>query len=557
MIQSKHFDRVFLIGLVCLQAFMASAFYFREIAWYPAPHWDQSGFLAEAYNLEERVFAHGPLEVVKALWSGDDDNGLLLPIEGAVSGIVFGGTRFPQLLVNFLFFAGLQLFAFTTGKRILGNRAYGYLLLGLILCEASPWYWSGGLFDFRQDFSAYCLFGVWTCAVLRSGTFAEWRWSIAAGAIAGILVLHRYLTMVYLIAVLSSLMALFIGLLLIGRGKPNLPGPVRQRLRNLGSSILVLLLVSLPFLIRNWQALYEYYVVGHLLSGEKTVRAAEAGVLNLADHLLFYPRSLLFDHLGLTFILAVFCAIALALLTLLPRKPEQPRRNISSSLAPLYGVCFLSLTILLPMAVLTLDISKSPCVVNIVAVPVALLIVWLLSLLSSLSSHPWKSKFAGLATALVMLFGLYNVAFFLTVHLPDYGQREDFKRFGELDKWLVTYAVGRHWREPKISFDGFFDLLQSSAITTTGYEQAGEYVDFDTKLGADIMSFSRDEVFSLLADSDFVVLTTKPKTGVYPFWESIRQVWPEMKSWCDQNLDVAKTETFSDFVATVYVRRGP
>jgi hypothetical protein len=61
--------------------------------------------------------------------------------------------------VNFLFFVGLQLFAFNLGKYTFGNRAYGYLLVGLILCEASPWYWPGGLFDFRQDFSAYCLYG--------------------------------------------------------------------------------------------------------------------------------------------------------------------------------------------------------------------------------------------------------------------------------------------------------------------------------------------------------------------------------------------------------------
>src|ERR1700746_1403009 len=151
MVQSKYFDRIVLISLVCLQAFMASACYFREVAWYPAPHWDQSNFLVQAYSLEERVFTHGPHELVKALWDNTDVNGLLLPIEGALSGAVFGGTRFPQLLVNFILFIGLQLFAFNVGKSTFGNRWYGYLLLGLILCEAAPWYWSGGLFDFRQD----------------------------------------------------------------------------------------------------------------------------------------------------------------------------------------------------------------------------------------------------------------------------------------------------------------------------------------------------------------------------------------------------------------------
>src|SRR5579864_8771792 len=128
MIQRKHFDRNFLIVLVCVQALMASAFYFRELASYPPRYWDQTNFLQQAYHLEENVLRWGPYELLKAFWDRHGDvNGLLLPIEGAISGIVFGGTRFPQLLVNFVFFVALQVFAFNTGKRTFGNRAYGYL----------------------------------------------------------------------------------------------------------------------------------------------------------------------------------------------------------------------------------------------------------------------------------------------------------------------------------------------------------------------------------------------------------------------------------------------
>jgi hypothetical protein len=558
MIQGKHFDRAFLIGLVCLQAFLASAFYFREIAWYPAARWDQTVFLSESYELEERVFAHGPIELVKALWSDENPNGLLLPIEGALSGIVFGGTRFPQLLVNFLFFIGLQLLAFALVKNIFNHRAYGYLLVGLILCEGSPWYWPGGLFDFRQDFSAYCLYGAWTCAVLRSGIFAERRWSIAAGAIGAILVLHRYLTIVYLSGVLLGLAALFTGLALIWRARSDLAGLTRYRLRNLIFSVLTLSLICLPILVRNWENLYDYYVVGHVLSGEQNVRAAGVGVFSLTDHLLFYPRSLVFDHLGLSFIWAVFSAVAVALMAFVGRKlGKWHSDNPAPAAGHMYGCCFLVLAILFPMTVLTLDTAKSSSVVSIIGVPVALLVVYLVSLSLAQLTHSWKTKLVSLLAALSMLFGLYNEIYFLTRHLPDFAQREDFKRYAELDKWLTTYAAARGWRHPKISFDTLLDLLQSSAITSSGYEQTGELIDFETELGEDIMSLSRDKVFSFLSDSDIVVLTTKPKTGVYPVLESIRQIWPDMKSWCDHNMDVVKTETFSDFAATVYVRRGP
>jgi hypothetical protein len=551
------FDRVVLICLVCLQGLMASAFYFREVAWYPAAHWDQSGFLEQAYHLQERVFSRSPLELLRAVWTGGHVNGLLLPIEGALSGIVLGGTRFPQLAVNFVFFIVLQLFVFKLGKEIFGARAYGYLLLGLVLAEASPWYWSGGLFDFRQDFSAYCLYGIWACAVLWSRTFADRRWSLAAGAIAGLLVLHRFLTIVYLTPVFFGIIVLFVGLALKWRTKSEFASATHRRLCNSVLTTFILFLVSLPFLLRNWPAIYNYYG-RHVLSSEGSVRAAEVGVFNLADSLWFYPNSLLSDHLGTTFLWAAFIAIVIPFLALALQKLRKgTSANTALAAEPFYGVCFLFLAILVPIAILTLDTAKSPCVVNIVGVPISLLVAAFASLLGSKLSSNLRSGLIGLAAALVMILGLYNELFFLTQHLPDYPRREDLKRFGELDKWLVTYATSRNWRHPRISFDGMFDLLQAAAITSSGYEQTGDLVDFKTQLGVGIMGVNRNKVLSALADSDLVVLTTIPKEGVYPFSESMRQLWPEMKSWCDVKMDVAKIQTFSDFTATVYVRRGP
>jgi hypothetical protein len=80
-------------------------------------------------------------------------------------------------------FAILQLFAFYTARTVWGNRTYGYLTVGLIVCQMTPWLGTGGLFDFRMDFIAYCLFGVWVCAALRSNLFRDWRWAVAAGFI--------------------------------------------------------------------------------------------------------------------------------------------------------------------------------------------------------------------------------------------------------------------------------------------------------------------------------------------------------------------------------------
>jgi hypothetical protein len=61
------------------------------------------------------------------------------------------------------------------------------------------------LFDFRMDFIAYCLFGVWVCAALRSGLFLDWRWAIATGLLAALLVANRFLTIIYLLGIIAGL----------------------------------------------------------------------------------------------------------------------------------------------------------------------------------------------------------------------------------------------------------------------------------------------------------------------------------------------------------------
>src|SRR5262249_20295521 len=157
----------------------------------------------------------------------------------------------------------------------------------------------------------------------------------------------------------------------------------------------------------------NYYVVGHMLSGEGKVWAAETGVFNLADSLWFYPNSLLSDHLGATFLWAALIAMVLPFLALALQKLRKgPSANAALAAEPVYGVCFLFLAILVPIAALTLDTAKNPCVVNIVGVPVALLVVALASSLGSKLSYRLKSGLIGLAAVLVLILGLYNEIFF-------------------------------------------------------------------------------------------------------------------------------------------------
>jgi hypothetical protein len=110
--ENKSYDRTILLLVIAFEALLACNFYHREIAWYPPENHDQTVFITEAYKLQERIFLNGLGEIGKALWSHGHPSGIALPIEGTLLSLVFGQGRFSLLLVNFVAFAILQVFAF-------------------------------------------------------------------------------------------------------------------------------------------------------------------------------------------------------------------------------------------------------------------------------------------------------------------------------------------------------------------------------------------------------------------------------------------------------------
>jgi hypothetical protein len=550
------FDRRLLFILIALEALAFFNFYSREVAWYPPLSFDQTGYLFQAYDLEQRVLSEGLGTLSSALQSRENPSGLLLPIEGALSGLIIGGTRLPQLLVLFLAFSALQVFAFAAAQAVWGRRAFGYMVLGLILCQITAWFYAGGLFDFRMDFVAYCLYGIWACAAVRSNLFLDRRWAIGCGFISAFLVLHRFITIVYLLGVCAgfAIASLVVGFFL--RGDPDLPGRLKQRLSNLSLAAIILILIAGPVLQPSWGAIHDYYVVGHATGQEKYVRASEVGVRDLAGHLFYYPKSIVKDHLGRGFLRSSLLAIAAGVIARLLSRARNMKVQGASSRAETYllRVIFLLGAILGPVIVLTVDISKSPVVGGIVGVPVALLVVALSAPDPGVIESSFFRKLIAACGIFIFARGLFTQFGHAWHHLPEYAQREDLKKVAELDKWLVQYASEHDWRTPQISFDIISGLLNSGAISVSGFEQSRELIEFKTLLGGGIMGVERPEALSMLANSDFAILTTIKKAGVYPFYEHISQYWNDLKAWADLHMIVARAVPLDRFTATVYVR---
>jgi hypothetical protein len=304
LLDSKARDRIVLSLVIAVQVFLFWHFYHREIGWCPPLFFDQTLFLTEAYKLKESILSSGPGELGKALLSQGNPSGIALPIEGTLLSLVFDQGRFSLLLVNFIGFAVLQVCVFSTAQTVWDHRTYSYVALGLLLCQITPWFWAGGLFDFRMDFVAYCLFGVWVCAALRSNLFLDRNWAIVTGLLGALLVANRFLTIVYLVGICTGFGLVCVIVVLTKRTNRELVRQMLQRLINIGVSLALLGLVAVPILVNNRQAIHAYYVVNHVVNEQKDIRAKAAGIHDLLGHLLYYPQSILKHHWGPMFLWA-------------------------------------------------------------------------------------------------------------------------------------------------------------------------------------------------------------------------------------------------------------
>jgi|UPI00055E5A08 hypothetical protein len=209
--------------------------------------------------------------------------------------------------------------------------------------------------------------GVWTIGVGHTS---------AAGAL---LVSMRFITLTYMAPVLLVLFGFLAWRTL--RDRRVLP-----QLANCTLSGMIILLVAAPLLFMARHEMVKYYVVGHLTGAEKAIRAKEVGISSAIGHLVYYPGNILKSHLGETFRVVAGLAIALSLIYGTHRIEHLRRR--------LPDFVLLAVLVIVPIAVLTANESKSPVVGNIVIGPIVLFVVLL-------AASPIRKASAGYITASV------------------------------------------------------------------------------------------------------------------------------------------------------------
>jgi hypothetical protein len=585
-----------------LQLALFRQYALREVVWaYPASH-DQTYYLTIAYDTYEHILHDGLKDGV--IWGLrlPSPTGMLLHVQAAVLSLFVGPGRLSALTVNFLYFALLQVILVGTVQRLSGRWSVALLAWGLLLGTLSPFAYSGALMDFRLDFATACMFGILACLALRSGLFASRPWSIGVGLATAYMVLLRFLTVVYLGGVVV-LFAVFLSV----RGWRQRDGLLRQldrrRLANLGLAIAVASVFILPGLWIHRRAWWGYYVVGHVTGKEAAIRMAMDG-----HELVYYPRSLVIQHLGPFFLklallglftagllasgwaarrasdnrwhLAIIAAVALAALVFLVGTHldwagpwfwagssavaavalaiglwRQRGGDPDPFLPGLPAFVLLVLLLGIPLVCLTLDLHRSPVVGGIVLAPVLLLAVLPLMAWSRRTRTVPGSAGAFAATALGAV-GIIAGGFF---HLSAYAshwrmtmQQGDNERLLELHDTIARIVIRDNIRRPMVSVTSLTDYLPHRISAVLMYERHGVQRTFEAQLGG-FLDVPEEEVFTLLDASDFILLSP-PLSALTPFEKQMAALLPKVRAYCDEHFVYVGTYRFFGDEVRLYTR---
>lgn len=545
---------IFAIELVVFFILMETRF----APFYP-PNSDQTSYFMDTYELIDRTKISGLGTLAKEIISPGHAAGVLFTIQGAIMGLVFGATRTIIASVNLIYFIALQGFLFFTVRRKTREPAIAWMAVSFLLICGTIFIQPGGLFDYRIDFSALCLYGIWCCLIIDSQSLLRTkRWVIVVGVA---LVLLRFFTVSYIGAVLGGLLIYTLIHWWRSTASPK-RAIAAKRAKNIFVTGISIAALTFPALFFARDAIYNYYIVGHFLSNERYIRATEMGITGHFSNLIFYPHSIEYSHLTHVAILLILL-VSLITFVFGVLREKALLDSAVAHMCRLHNEFFaLGLCIAIPLIALTTDVAKSPVVGGIVLVPILLLIVLLLwtiwpaawrttpeghtdafdstSRFKRFGSDAISTRVTGSSVA-AFAFTIAAIVFLgraghTKIDLP----RRDLTQITEMNERIATYIVNNGISNPTISFDRPVDYLNQGTVRLFEYENEGKLLALDPRFGHGtygIFATPHDVAMRLWADSDINILTDpiKLRNKAYPISTKIPEYWNEMRTWAIDN----------------------
>lgn len=570
MIEKKLLDNKWIFIILCCVGFVGEYFLFRqyilrEVAPYYPFAFDQSGFLTEAYGLYDNFKKQGFFHALNA--NSALSTSVLFVYQAALFFLAFGASRLNALTINFIYLIFLQSAIIYSASYYFKKKSIAFIFLGLFL-STNIFITLGGIYDFRIDFSALCIYGVCVCFVIRSDIFLDRKWSIYSAIVISLAILIRTFIAVYFGFILFLLMSGFLFFILKNLKSFNNDSVslIKKRALNLFFAGLIVGLVTLPFLwlIRN--AIYNYYIIGHIIGPERFIRAAEAGVSDFLSDVSYYPESFFRDklntppfHYSVIFLLfSVGIALLYKWFSILFSKIKYKNSLLFEKKYFLY-LTFVCLTFFVPLVLLTLDVSKSPVVASILVVP--FLWFFMIILVNFIGKSFCSFNYFWSVLAFFVLFiGIWTQVKNYTTYQPS-TVISSKKNITQLNLDIGDYVVSHHYPEIVFSVNKVIDQVAVGDLNVLYFESRHVFLNaIVTKIGGGIFRINKNEILSEMKRSNVVVLFDVKKIPENKFDYPFNRIAPEMtyiikKYILKNNFILLGNYVLSDNVVDVYVRK--
>ena len=562
------------IGILLLLAVETAVFYWTVTTgyspYYPA-NYDQLSYFGETYVLLVRAHREGWWTIFGEYVHPIHANGIGFTVQGALLGLL-SPSRTAIISINLIYFAALQLVLFLTVRARTNRPALAWIAVGLVLSCGALYVNPGGIYDYRIDFAAMCLYGVWCCCLVRSRVLLHTSPSAIAGGVGAMVGALRYFTVAYLGIVLAGLLVFA---LFERRYAHSALGRriAFRRVRNAVLAGMIILVVVLPIIYLSKDIIYSYYVVGHVLSEEKYIRARELGLDTIFAHLAFYPRSIYTTQLGWWARLLILGLLAMAGVHLaFAGRGRDFLRGLRRYRAELLVS---ALAIVAPIVVLTGNIAKSPVVANITVVPIVLFVVFFLAAarLPDWSAPPRlvpvgrlrtgdSAPGVGLIAAAVAFFVGFHVFLVRGTDVQHNMPRAELEKVTRFNETIADYVIRTGQPRTVVSFDRVSDFVNYATIRLFGFERTGKLVDLHPNLGHGIYGIfatPREVALKLVEESDIIVLTDPVigRENNYPINTRIREYWSELQTWTEQHRSLLASAVINGIPHRAYVREFP
>jgi hypothetical protein len=526
-----------LVLLLAVQYGMFRQYAEREVTWHYPRAYDQVIYLIRSYQCYEQILTAGPWRGVWSHMKQPVPNGLVFEAQAALLYLILGPGRLTALTVNFIYFALFQIALVSAVRHRSGSWALAFLGLGLLLTAGAPFFWAGGLMDFRIDFCAFCLYGILACVVARGDFFLSWGWSAAAGLLGAWLVLTRYLCAVYVAGVGVGCVGFLLVLLAVAWLRSDKRALIVHCHRLVGALLAACTIAVLigPVVYWKWPAIRDYYI-GQFERGDGEVRAAEFGAATLVARVDYYFKSVVNYHAGGRLLqLAVFCllvALACRITSLfLRRTPNQLPLN-EGSRPDFFSNAFPVLCLAVPYLALVMFGAVSPVVGAIMVGPLILIVMCFLATL--VPSTPWAARVMAVVASFILAIGFYTQASAFTRPAVPRSERAHYEEVTRLYSRLADYCQAGLFR-PRIACTRVTDSIGSPLLNVVAYETRRHFVESDQTFGGTIMGVTQAEAETAIQTSDVVLMCDWNRVaGDYPFNQSMHQYRARLIEVCKE-----------------------